>query len=101
MGVETVVADLERAASLVRGRPDEVEPDGAPNRFNIPTSTLQSNIWYHLGLAYYMRGEFGEFIDVVPAQQQVGKHWYRGTADSVYQNLDYVRQHHPKHAREQ
>src|SRR5215467_6209283 len=45
----------------------------------------------------YLRGEFGEFIDVVPAQQQVGKHWYRGTADSVYQNLDYVRQHHPKH----
>src|SRR6186713_2212755 len=45
----------------------------------------------------YLRGEFGEFIDVVPAQQQVGKHWYRGTADSVYQNLEYVRQHHPKH----
>jgi glucose-1-phosphate adenylyltransferase len=45
----------------------------------------------------YLRGEFGEFIDVVPAQQQVGKHWYRGTADSVYQNLDYVRLHHPKH----
>jgi glucose-1-phosphate adenylyltransferase len=45
----------------------------------------------------YLRGEFGEFIDVVPAQQQVGKHWYRGTADSVYQNLEYVRLHHPKH----
>jgi len=45
----------------------------------------------------YLRGEFGEFIDVIPAQQQVGKHWYRGTADSVYQNLDYVRQHHPQH----
>jgi glucose-1-phosphate adenylyltransferase len=45
----------------------------------------------------YLRGEFGEFIDVVPAQQQVGKHWYRGTADCVFQNLDYVRQNHPKH----
>ncbi|MBK7117011.1 MAG: glucose-1-phosphate adenylyltransferase [Proteobacteria bacterium] len=45
----------------------------------------------------YLRGEFGEFIDVIPAQQQVGKHWYRGTADCVYQNLDYVRQHHPQH----
>jgi glucose-1-phosphate adenylyltransferase len=45
----------------------------------------------------YLRGEFGEFIDVVPAQQQVGKHWYRGTADCVYQNLDYVRTHHPQH----
>ncbi|MFM1887259.1 MAG: glucose-phosphate adenylyltransferase [Pseudomonadota bacterium] len=45
----------------------------------------------------YLRGEFGEFIDVIPAQQQVGKHWYRGTADSVYQNLDLIRQHRPKH----
>ena len=45
----------------------------------------------------YLRGEFGEFIDVVPAQQQTGKHWYLGTADSVYQNLDVIRAHHPKH----
>ena len=45
----------------------------------------------------YLRGEFGEFVDVVPAQQQVGEHWYRGTADAVYQNLDYIRSHRPKH----
>ncbi|MEY4763039.1 MAG: glucose-phosphate adenylyltransferase [Pseudomonadota bacterium] len=45
----------------------------------------------------YLRGEFGEFIDVVPAQQQVGKEWYRGTADSVYQNLDIIRANHPEH----
>ncbi|MFO1399599.1 MAG: glucose-1-phosphate adenylyltransferase [Steroidobacteraceae bacterium] len=45
----------------------------------------------------YLRGEFGEFIDVVPAQQQVGQHWYRGTADCVYQNLDLIRHHHPKY----
>jgi glucose-1-phosphate adenylyltransferase len=45
----------------------------------------------------YLRGEFGEFIDVVPAQQQVGNFWYRGTADSVFQNLDVIRTHRPKH----
>jgi glucose-1-phosphate adenylyltransferase len=45
----------------------------------------------------YLRGEFGEFVDVIPAQQQVGKHWYRGTADSVFQNLDYVRAHGARH----
>ncbi len=45
----------------------------------------------------YLRGEFGEFIDVVPAQQQVGEHWYRGTADCVYQNLDLIRASRPKH----
>src|SRR5476651_2712350 len=45
----------------------------------------------------YLRGEFGEFIDVVPAQQQIGPHWYRGTADCVYQNLDMIRAHRPKY----
>jgi tetratricopeptide (TPR) repeat protein len=55
---DLAVADLERATELVRGRPDEVEPDGAPNRYNIPTSTLHSNIWYHLGLAHYLRGDW-------------------------------------------
>jgi glucose-1-phosphate adenylyltransferase len=45
----------------------------------------------------YLRGEFGEFIEVVPAQQQLGPTWYRGTADAVYQNLELIVSHHPKH----
>ena len=45
----------------------------------------------------YLRGEFGEFVEIIPAQQQVGVHWYRGTADSVYQNLDLIRAHRPTH----
>jgi len=50
----------------------------------------------HLGWSY-LRGELGEFVEVIPAQQQIGEHWYRGTADSVYQNLDYLRAHNPPH----
>jgi glucose-1-phosphate adenylyltransferase len=45
----------------------------------------------------YLRGEFGEFIQIVPAQQQLGVQWYLGTADSVYQNLSMVRESHPEH----
>jgi len=45
----------------------------------------------------YLRGEFGEFVEIIPAQQQLGQFWYRGTADSVYQNLDIVRAHRPRH----
>ncbi len=53
---DLAIKDFIRAASLIKGRPDEVEPDGQPNARNIPTSTLQFNIWYHLGLAYYLIG---------------------------------------------
>jgi tetratricopeptide (TPR) repeat protein len=60
--LDHAVRDLERAAALERGQPDEVEPDGAPNRFNIPTSTLQSNIWYHLALAHYLQHDFAKAL---------------------------------------
>jgi len=45
----------------------------------------------------YLRGEFGEFCEIVPAQQQIGAVWYRGTADSVHQNFDLIRAQRPKH----
>lgn len=56
--LDAAIADLERAAELVAGTEDRIEPDGLPNARNIPTSTLHSNIWYHLGLAYYLKGDF-------------------------------------------
>lgn len=55
---EKAIADLERAQTLVAGKPDEVEPDGQPNAQGIPLTTLQSNIRYHLALAYYLKGDF-------------------------------------------
>jgi tetratricopeptide (TPR) repeat protein len=55
---DNAIADLTKAAELIRGTPDEIEPDGAPNAYGIPTSTLQSNIWYHLALAHYLKGDF-------------------------------------------
>lgn len=58
--VDKAIADFTKATSLIKGKKDEVEPDGMPNDKNIPTSTLQSNIWYHLGLAYYLQQNFAK-----------------------------------------
>ena len=55
---DRAIEDLSRAAELEAGQPDEVEPDGQPNERGIPTSTLQSNIHYHLALAHYLKGDF-------------------------------------------
>ncbi|MXX33994.1 MAG: hypothetical protein F4Z50_04465 [Gemmatimonadetes bacterium] len=55
---DRAIADLTHAAGLVEGQPDEIEPDGQPNERGIPTSTLQSNIHYHLALAHYLKGDF-------------------------------------------
>jgi tetratricopeptide (TPR) repeat protein len=51
---DLAIRDFEFAASLIQGTPNEIEPDGMPNARNIPVSTLHGNIWYHLGLAYYL-----------------------------------------------
>lgn len=55
---DNAIADLQRAADIVKGTPDEVEPDGAPNARNIPTSTTQGNIYYHLALGHYLKGTY-------------------------------------------
>src|SRR5690349_1069927 len=52
------IADLEKAARLMEGKPIEVEPDGQPNKLNQPLSSTQFNVWYHLGLAHYLEGDF-------------------------------------------
>lgn len=55
---DDAVADLQKAADLVRNTPDEVEPDGAPNARGIPLSTTNGNIYYHLALAHYLKGDY-------------------------------------------
>ena len=45
----------------------------------------------------FLRGEFGEFVEILPAQQRIETSWYEGTADAVYQNLDIIRRHNPEY----
>lgn len=59
---DNAIADFGRAVNLIEGTEDQVEPDGLPNAAGIPTSTLHFNIWYHLGLAHYLKGEFAQAL---------------------------------------
>ncbi len=61
---DRAVRDLEKAAALVEGRPDAIEPDGAPNPRGIPVSTLHSNIYYHLGLAHFLKDDLDKALAV-------------------------------------
>lgn len=45
----------------------------------------------------FLRGEFGEFVELLPAQQRITSSWYAGTADAVYQNIDIIRGHDPSY----
>jgi len=82
---DRAIADFERAASLVSGKPDIVEPDGQPNAQNTPIGTLHSNIDYHLALAHYLQGDFGRAIPIYQRELDHARnddrlvsiaHWY-------------------------
>lgn len=45
----------------------------------------------------FMRGELGEFVELLPAQQRLETSWYKGTADAIYQNIDIIRTHNPEY----
>lgn len=97
---DDAIRDFETAAKLIKGKPDEIEPDGLPNAQNIPTSTLQSNIWYHLGLAYYLKGDFKQAAKAYAEGMKVSKngdmlaattHWYYMTLKRMEKQRDAER----------
>lgn len=45
----------------------------------------------------FLRGEFNEFIELLPAQQRIQESWYKGTADAIFQNMDILRSYSPKY----
>ena len=94
---DRAIADLEHADTLIEGTEDEVEPDGAPNPAGIPVSTLHSNIWYHLGLAYYLQGDLDNALRIYEfANPQIPNddmrvaftHWHYMTLRLLGRNVD-------------
>jgi tetratricopeptide (TPR) repeat protein len=60
---DKAIADLSKAADLIQGEENWVELDGMPNEQNIPVSTMHGNIYYHLGLAYYLNRNLPAALD--------------------------------------
>lgn len=83
---DEAIADLERAAELIRGEPDEIEQDGMPNDKGIPLTTTGFNVWYHLGLARYLTGDFEGAFDGFREAQVLG----RGFDDNLVATTDWM-----------
>ncbi len=68
-------------------------------RIGVVTQYKSHSLLRHLQRGWsFLCGELNEFIDLLPAQQRVDEaHWYRGTADAVYQNLDIIRSYTPEY----
>jgi glucose-1-phosphate adenylyltransferase len=68
-------------------------------RIGVLTQYKSHSLLRHLQRGWsFLRNEFHEFIDMLPAQQRMDEQsWYQGTADAVYQNLDILLAHEPKY----
>ncbi|MFK7774765.1 MAG: hypothetical protein AB8F94_21680, partial [Saprospiraceae bacterium] len=69
---DEAIADFEKAAELIKGKKNQIEQDGLPNEMNIPISTLHGNIWYHLGLAYYLKHDFEKAFSAYQNCRNIG-----------------------------
>jgi len=69
------------------------------HRISVLTQYKSHSLILHIQKGWsFLRGEFGEFVEIVPAQQRISEsNWYQGTADAVYQNMDIIRHHNPEY----
>jgi glucose-1-phosphate adenylyltransferase len=66
-------------------------------RIGVATQYKSHSLIQHIQRGWsFLNGQFGEFVDLLPAQQRISEdHWYKGTADAVFQNLDILRETNP------
>jgi glucose-1-phosphate adenylyltransferase len=68
-------------------------------RMAVLTQYKSHSLLRHLQRGWsFLRAELNEMVDLLPAQQRVGEeHWYRGTADAIFQNLDIIQSSKPEY----
>jgi len=113
---DQAISDFEKVAELIKGKPDEIEPDGIPNERGIPVSSLHFNIWYHLGLAYYLKADFEKALHAYEMCMKASEiddkviataHWYYMTLrrlgreaeakkilENITEDMDVIENHH-------
>jgi glucose-1-phosphate adenylyltransferase len=65
-------------------------------RIGVATQYKSHSLIRHIQRGWsFLDGRMKEFIDLMPAQQRVEEHWYMGTADAVFQNLDILKANDP------
>lgn len=89
--LEDAIEDLERGANLARKREKETEPDGIPNKLNIPLSNLHFNLYYHLGLAYFLLSDYQKAIDAYLACMEYSDNPDLQVATTDWLYLSYLR----------
>ncbi|MFH0800253.1 MAG: glucose-1-phosphate adenylyltransferase [Pseudomonadota bacterium] len=63
-------------------------------RILVLTQFKADSLLRHLKRGWHLPPLLDQFIDAVPAQMRTGNHWYKGSADAVFQNLHHITNAH-------
>jgi len=67
-------------------------------RIGVATQYKAHSLIQHVQRGWsFLDGRFDEFVELLPAQQQIEESWYQGTADAVFQNLGIIRNIAPEY----
>lgn len=69
---DLAIEDFETAATLIQDQENAIEADGLPNARNIPLTTTHGNVWYHLGLAYYLKQDWPKALEAFQSGYTLG-----------------------------
>lgn len=96
--LDKAISDFKIAVELIEGKEDRIEPDGVPNAQNIPLSTLHNNIWYHLGLAYYLQHDLPNALKAFQACIETSNNDDMYVSDSHWLYMIFRRMELPEEA---
>ena len=65
------------------------------HKIKILTQYKSDSLNHHITRGWPLSPIIGQYIDLVPAQMRTDGHWYKGTADAVFQNLTHIHDENP------
>ncbi len=89
--IDDAIQDLTTGIVLLENRSHAQEADGIPNELNIPLSNLHFNLFYHLGLAYYMQADYDNAITAFRSCMKYSDNPDLKVATSDWWYLSYMR----------
>lgn len=106
LGVVLAGGEGSRLAPLTRDRAKPAVPFGATYRLvdfalsnlvnagclriAVLTQYKSHSLDRHIAQTWRMSPLFGNYIMTVPAQMRIGKRWFEGSADAIFQNLNLI-----------
>src|SRR5690606_14597140 len=71
--------------------------NGAYRKIVVLTQYKSHSLDVHVATSWRLSAMLGNYVVGIPAQMRRGPHWYSGSADAIFQNLNLIDDERPTH----